>query len=226
MVKQFKRKLATKIAAQTILAGFCVALVMGGLGFIYNLQQLKLRYDTSITDQVNTILPSINMALFSFDENYLKKIVTGLIAHPAISSVTIADIDEVPQAHASLKQECVDASKHTILSPPSQFYLFELSYADTQLGKLIITPDACNFLTDARDIIGQILVFSLVFSAIISIFIFILFHRQVTSPLNHLVSFIASIDEKSLLEVDLKVLQSDRSDELGTATYTAAATFK
>lgn len=223
MLKKLKQNLANKVALQTAIAGLCVALVMGSIGFFFNLQQLKHRYTNTILEQANTISPSLSVALFSFDNDYLEEIANGLIKHSAISSVVISDINEEPQASASLKRECVSAPHNSLLAPPEQYYLFKLSYSNTLLGKLIVTPDSCSYFSEVQGIILQIVVSSLVFSSIISLFIFIVFHHQVTQPLNRLVSMIGQIDEKSLLDANLAVLQTKRTDEIGVAMNQFAA---
>lgn len=220
MAKRSHQKLASIMATRTIAAAIVVAFLMSIAGFLYNQYNLTERYNRSILELAHTSLPSINMAMYSFNNDFLHEISRGLIQHSTVSSAVVSDINEVPQAHASLKTQCVQPQNTAfpIYASIKPYYIFELEYKNTQLGKLILTPDMCNLTKEQNEIILQLALFSVFFSLSIAIFVFYLFHKRVTSPLNNLVNFIDGIDKSTLFSQDLTALQSDRDDEIGIAT--------
>ena len=211
----YKNRLAHSMAIQTITAALLIASFMGIIGFNYNLYELKQQRKAEIQGLAQSTLPSFNMAAFSFNEDFQNQLIHGLLNHPNIAGIVIANENGIPFAEGQQPTQCQLNAFERFFAEEQRFFIYPLEFNGFPLGKLIITADNCSFLYGLYQIIWQILSYSIVFSLFVSAFIFYIFYKNVTHPLTALVNFLTDITKDNLAKTDLSRLQTAREDELG-----------
>lgn len=215
-MSQTKQKMAIRMAIYTAIIALVVASIASVVSIRIVLNNLLTVQNATLSSIQTSTLPAFNLATFDYNLNLIQELADGLTSHPDIASVFIIDHTGFKLAGSEHRQTCSYNRLELLLFPANDIAITTLSYNSIGLGKLILEADRCTLLVNVHAMIKTALLYSLSFSIILAILIFLAFYFTVTHPLTAFTKRIANINPHYLELEDLTKLKSNRPDEIGT----------
>ncbi|WP_430462222.1 response regulator [Thalassolituus sp. LLYu03] len=196
-----------------------VALLLAMLISVYSINDridtLQKDYLQQRNSLIAATLPAFNLATFNYNSRLNQHLADGLARHPQIASVVVLDSDGSIQARATAPAECKPDELDLFLFGEPAIDVRLLEYSDTHLGKLVVEADICDMTSGFYRSVSHNVLFIILTTTIVALFVFTSFYWRITRPLTRLSQQIGELTPDNIEVAELEQFSSERQDELG-----------
>lgn len=210
-------RLAQSLFSKIILASLAISFFIGAVSFYSSLSRYNERQHNEINRLLDSLLPNVSYLVSRQDEKLTETLVSGLLQHPSVEKIILTDMNN--QLLLSLKNSS-DCTPHPLeqkFIPSADIFVRNLMQGQQELGKIIIQSNHCLAIKNLYQSLSLFSIYILAFSSIISFFISLVLYRTVARPISRFVRTIDAIKIEDISDLDIKKLQSKRTDEMGIA---------
>ncbi|MEE2742366.1 MAG: response regulator [Bdellovibrionota bacterium] len=215
MQRKKKSSIATKLISYIVPANFLVALAFSGFYLYQDYEQKKKDINKNIDQLKETTLPSLARALFDEDDDQIKTNIKGLIGHKDIAYL---ELTRVYEGIEDDKPEYKEGSfqKENSLTKKVDLYYAEEDQDKTLVGKITLIASLSGTFQFIKSQIQFISLIQILQFIIVTIIVFFLFKRLVSTHLADMSKYAESLDLEDLSGPPLKLKRphDEKADEL------------